>query len=108
MRPNLSFSYALSLSLALLAGCATQPNDGQTLEAANRSFQAVKEDPDVLRSAPKDVIRAGESLGRLIARVGDVLAATELQLPAYSCGERTRSALGASRGTAGDAGVASR
>ncbi|MCY1274979.1 type VI secretion system peptidoglycan-associated domain protein [compost metagenome] len=28
------------------------------------TFQKVKEDPDVLRTAPKDVIRAGESLAR--------------------------------------------
>ncbi|MHA6493708.1 OmpA family protein [Pseudomonas borbori] len=49
---------------SLLAGCATSEQSIQALEAARSSFQAVKEDPDVLRSAPKDVIRAGESLAR--------------------------------------------
>ncbi|MDX5373269.1 MAG: OmpA family protein [Pseudomonadaceae bacterium] len=51
------------LSLALLAGCAGQQGR-EALGAAETSFLAVKEDTDVLRSAPKDVIRAGESLAR--------------------------------------------
>ncbi|MBM7062189.1 OmpA family protein [Pseudomonas sp. UL073] len=47
-----------------LHGCATQPDTEEQLEAARLSFQKVKEDSEVLRFAPKDVIRAGESLGR--------------------------------------------
>lgn len=54
---------AVLLGLALLAGCAGQ-TDRQALSEAEAGFQQVKEDPDVLRSAPKDVIRAGESLAR--------------------------------------------
>jgi outer membrane protein OmpA-like peptidoglycan-associated protein len=51
--------------LVLLSGCAgSQQNSGEALEAARTNFQAVKEDSDVLRSAPKDVIRADESLAR--------------------------------------------
>lgn len=53
----------LLLSLALLAGCASQQSQ-QVLAEAEASFQQVKEEPNVLRSAPKDVIRAGESLAR--------------------------------------------
>lgn len=55
-----------SVMLALLlSGCASsQPNSGEALEAARSRFQAVREDSNVLRSAPKDVIRAGESLAR--------------------------------------------
>ncbi|HAB02236.1 MAG TPA: hypothetical protein DCE25_04595, partial [Pseudomonas sp.] len=34
------------------------------LEDASAAFQKVKDDSDVLRSAPRDVIRAGESLAR--------------------------------------------
>lgn len=48
----------------LLAGCATSPSSEQALEAARSSFDQVREDADVLRSAPKDLIRAGESLAR--------------------------------------------
>ncbi|KQQ56222.1 hypothetical protein ASF84_13115 [Pseudomonas sp. Leaf127] len=47
-----------------LSGCASQPGSDQALQAASADFQKVKEDTDVLRSAPKDVIRAGESLAR--------------------------------------------
>ena len=54
----------LLLTLGLLGGCASQSNNGEALEAARTTFQKVKEDPDVLRVAPKDVIRAGESLAR--------------------------------------------
>ena len=56
---NLLFVFCL----ALLAGCASQQSQ-QVLGEAEASFQQVKEDPNVLRSAPKDVIRAGESLAR--------------------------------------------
>lgn len=61
-KPYLSGS--LWLAIALLAGCASQQDSEQALEVARSSFQKVKEDSDVLRSAPKDVIRAGESLAR--------------------------------------------
>lgn len=53
----------LALSL-LSAGCAVTTGDEQALERAREGFEAIKNDPDVLRSAPKDVIRAGESLAR--------------------------------------------
>lgn len=54
----------LCLFAATLHGCATRPETEAQLEAARSKFQAVKEDSDVLRFAPKDVIRAGESLAR--------------------------------------------
>ena len=55
----------LMLVGTLLSGCASsQLASEQALEEARLSFQAVKEDPSVLRAAPKDVIRAGELLGR--------------------------------------------
>lgn len=58
-------SVGLLAAVALLGGCtANQPAGEQALEVARSSFQKVKEDPDVLRAAPKDVIRAGESLAR--------------------------------------------
>lgn len=56
---------ALALTGLAMTGCAGLNDEhSAALEAARASFQAVKEDPQVLRSAPKDVIRAGESLGR--------------------------------------------
>ncbi|HSC82887.1 MAG TPA: OmpA family protein, partial [Pseudomonas sp.] len=58
-----TLSSALLLSLSLLGGCASQQSD-EALAQAEASFLSVKENPDVLRSAPKDVIRAGESLAR--------------------------------------------
>ncbi len=60
-------SYRLSialLGLTLLAGCASTPDAEQSLEAARESFQKVKEDTNALRYAPRDVIRAGDSLSR--------------------------------------------
>ena len=51
------------LTLVLLGGCAGQ-TEHQSLEEARRDYQAVSGNADVLRSAPKDVIRAGESLAR--------------------------------------------
>lgn len=55
----------LLLGAALLSGCAlNQAANEETLEQARLRFQSVKEDPGILRAAPKDVIRAGESLAR--------------------------------------------
>ncbi|MCY1401279.1 putative lipoprotein YiaD precursor [compost metagenome] len=53
----------LAVGCASLVGCASQSSES-ALQQANSSFQAVKEDSNVLRYAPKDVIRAGESLAR--------------------------------------------
>jgi outer membrane protein OmpA-like peptidoglycan-associated protein len=52
------------LGAAGLYGCAGHQDSEQALQRAGADFQKVKEDTDVLRSAPKDVIRAGELLGR--------------------------------------------
>ncbi|AZF06819.1 OmpA family protein [Pseudomonas sp. R5-89-07] len=57
-------SAVLLLSATALGGCASQPNSEQALQQAGNDFQLVKEDANVLRFAPKDVIRAGESLAR--------------------------------------------
>jgi len=46
-----------------LSGCAGQHGES-ALQEASADFQKVKEDSNVLRIAPKDVIRAGESLAR--------------------------------------------
>ena len=52
---------------ALLTGCASSHSSSeQALQGAHAAFQQVKEDSDVLRSAPKDLIRAGESLAKAI------------------------------------------
>ncbi|WP_249672450.1 OmpA family protein [Pseudomonas abieticivorans] len=52
------------LGCAGLFGCAGQQPGDVTLQQASASFQKVKDDANVLRSAPRDVIRAGESLAR--------------------------------------------
>lgn len=46
-----------------LQGCASQRSE-VALDQASVAFQSVKDDSNVLRSAPRDVIRAGESLAR--------------------------------------------
>ncbi|MGY2293465.1 OmpA family protein [Pseudomonas sp. SDO528_S397] len=57
-------SGAVLLGSVVLGGCATHPDSDAALQQANDDFQKVKEDSNVLRIAPKDVIRAGESLAR--------------------------------------------
>ncbi|TRX74916.1 OmpA family protein [Pseudomonas mangiferae] len=56
--------FAAAMLLGALGGCASQQSDEQVLDAARERFQTVKENTDVLRSAPRDVLRAGESLAR--------------------------------------------
>ena len=58
------FSGVLLSGSMALAGCAGHHNSDQALQQAASDFQTVKEDSNVLRIAPKDVIRAGESLAR--------------------------------------------
>lgn len=53
---------SILLSLVLLAGCVTQPQSQQALSAARVDVQRIQEDPNVLRNAPQEVLRAGESL----------------------------------------------
>lgn len=59
-----AISVLMLLGSAGLYGCAGHQNSDQALQQANADFQKVKEDPNVLRAAPRDVIRAGESLAR--------------------------------------------
>lgn len=57
------FTPVLLVTLAGLQGCATQESQRQ-LEQAAIAFQNVSEDLQVLHDAPKDVMRAAESLER--------------------------------------------
>lgn len=75
---------AVALMGLCLAGCAGLADEqNAALEAARSSFQSVKEDPQVLRSAPKDVIRAGESLGRAERLAGYLGSADDVAHYAY-------------------------
>jgi len=57
------FGGVMLMACAGLYGCAN-PHSEAALQQAGADFQKVKEDSNVLRAAPKDVIRAGESLAR--------------------------------------------
>lgn len=59
-----AMSVCLLLGSAGLYGCAGHQGSDSALQSASADYQQVKEDTNVLRSAPKDVIRAGELLGR--------------------------------------------
>lgn len=59
-----AISALVLMGMASLYGCAGHQGSEQALQQANTDFQKVKEDSNVLRGAPKDVIRAGESLAR--------------------------------------------
>ncbi len=62
--PGKATLFATLLACAALAGCADHKLSEQSLAKAQSEFDQVKEDSDVLRAAPRDVIRAGESLAR--------------------------------------------
>lgn len=61
MKPVLTS--VLLVALVGLQGCATQQSQ-QQLEQAVVAFQTISADPQVLRDAPKDMMRAAESLER--------------------------------------------
>jgi outer membrane protein OmpA-like peptidoglycan-associated protein len=60
----LKLSLALLASTLLMTGCATSSDSMVSLDEARAAYDRLKGDADVLRSAPKDLIRAGESLGK--------------------------------------------
>jgi outer membrane protein OmpA-like peptidoglycan-associated protein len=62
---HFQLSLLACFAVVALSGCASSHSSSdQALEGAHAAFQQVKEDADVLRSAPKDLIRAGESLAK--------------------------------------------
>ncbi|PZW78307.1 uncharacterized protein DUF4398 [Pseudomonas sp. 2848] len=70
------------LALVGLQGCASQRSES-ALDDASAAFQKVKDNSDVLRSAPRDVIRAGESLGRAERLAGYVGTGSDVRHYAY-------------------------
>ncbi len=52
------------LSVTGLSGCAHYTDAEQQLQQADTLFNSIKDDGQILASAPKDVLRAGESLQR--------------------------------------------
>lgn len=68
-------SIASLAALAALAGCAG-PQPQEALEQARTEYQRIVDDPQVQRSAPKDVVRAGEALERA-QRFADYLGGAE-------------------------------
>ncbi|TWI53441.1 uncharacterized protein DUF4398 [Pseudomonas duriflava] len=58
------FAAPLVMSVALLPGCASSPAIDKTLLDAQLHFDRIKSDSNVLRSAPKDVVRAEETLNK--------------------------------------------
>jgi outer membrane protein OmpA-like peptidoglycan-associated protein len=57
-------SAVMLLGSAGLYGCAGHQSSERAVQQASVDFQKVRDDTNVLRGAPKDVIRAGELLGR--------------------------------------------
>ena len=74
---------ALALvALVGLQGCASQRSES-ALDDATAAYQKVKDNSDVLRSAPRDVIRAGESLGRAERLAGYIGTGPDVRHYAY-------------------------
>jgi hypothetical protein len=76
-------SVCLLLGSAGLYGCAGHQSSEQALQGANADFQKVKGDTNVLRSAPKDVIRAGELLAKAERMSGYVGSSGDVTHYAY-------------------------
>jgi outer membrane protein OmpA-like peptidoglycan-associated protein len=59
-----SSRWALLACSALIGGCAGQLDSQHALEQARQRYHAVEKDPLVMQAAPKDLMRAGDSLAR--------------------------------------------
>lgn len=71
------------LSVVGLTGCVHYSEAEQALQEADTLFNSVKDDSQVLASAPKDVLRAGESLQRAEQLSGYLGSAEDVQHFAY-------------------------
>lgn len=71
------------LSVVGLTGCVHYSEAEQALQEADTLFNSVKDDSQVLASAPKDVLRAGESLQRAGQLSGYLGSAEDVQHFAY-------------------------
>jgi outer membrane protein OmpA-like peptidoglycan-associated protein len=56
--------FAVATAVMLLTACSSDPATERNLQAARDNFLKVREDQASLAAAPKDVIRAGETLER--------------------------------------------
>ncbi|MFB4393678.1 MULTISPECIES: OmpA family protein [unclassified Pseudomonas] len=82
MTPSRSMVALALLALVGLQGCVSQRSES-ALDEANAAFQKVKDNSEVLRSAPRDVIRAGESLGRAERLAGYLGSGADVRHYAY-------------------------
>jgi outer membrane protein OmpA-like peptidoglycan-associated protein len=83
---TISWSSARILALACVAGlsgCALKPSTEASLQQADSRYQALRNDAEVLRSAPRDLIRAGESLARAERLAGYWGSGSDAQHYAY-------------------------
>lgn len=71
------------LSVVGLTGCAHYTEAEQALQQADKLFNSIKDDSQVLASAPKDVLRAGESLQRAEQLSGYLGSTEDVQHFAY-------------------------
>ncbi len=71
------------LSVVGLTGCAHYTEAEQALQQADELFNSIKDDSQVLASAPKDVLRAGESLQRAEQLSGYLGSTEDVQHFAY-------------------------
>ncbi|WP_342651141.1 OmpA family protein [Pseudomonas sp. REB1044] len=76
------FATLAFLTFVGLQGCASQRSESALVDAST-ALQKVKDDSDVLRSAPRDVIRAGESLARAERLAGYVGTGSDVRHYAY-------------------------
>ncbi|AIZ33326.1 DUF4398 domain-containing protein [Pseudomonas parafulva] len=76
------FATLVLLAFVGLQGCASQRSESALVDAST-ALQKVKDDSDVLRSAPRDVIRAGESLARAERLAGYVGTGSDVRHYAY-------------------------
>jgi outer membrane protein OmpA-like peptidoglycan-associated protein len=95
------FANVLLVACLPLGGCASHIADDALAQAAAR-FQTVRDNTEVLRYAPKDVIRAGESLARAERLSGYWGASDDVRHYAYLSARYTDIALAHSEAAANE------
>ncbi len=84
------------ITVALLAACAA-PMANPNLEAARSAYANAAADPVVAQSAPKELVRAQEELGRADTAFKEKKDASEVDHFAYLASQRTQVAIEAGR-----------
>ncbi len=82
IKRNMTLGMAVSFS-ALMAGCASTPQDNQKVDEARAAYEEISNDPNVARSGDRQLRNARNQLSRAESLLADDAGIVEIEHAAY-------------------------